>query len=160
MMERISYILNNKVFKEYLKRNEIAEKERVFCKHNLNHSIDVARIAYIINLENKWGYDKELIYAAALMHDITKWRQYEEGVPHHISAAEIADSILASCKFNDEEIEMCKNAIIKHRKLEDENNSFASLLYKADKLSRLCFLCEAKDTCNWCQEKMNKKLIY
>ncbi|MBE5976145.1 HD domain-containing protein [Lacrimispora xylanisolvens] len=159
-MERISNILNNKVFKEYLRRNEIAERERMFCKHNLNHSIDVARIAYILNLENNCGYDKELIYAAALIHDITKWRQYEEGIPHHISAAEIADSILASCKFNVKEIEMCKNAITKHRKLEDENDSFANLLYKADKLSRLCFLCEAKDICNWSQEKMNEKLVY
>lgn len=122
--------------------------------------MDVARIAYIINLENKLDYDKELIYAVALLHDITKWLQYEDGTPHHISATEVSNIILSSCGFNEKEIEMCKNAISKHRKLENKNDSFAKLMYKADKLSRFCFRCKAKDTCNWSLEKMNKNLIY
>ncbi|WP_235839154.1 HD domain-containing protein [Clostridium sp. Marseille-P2415] len=160
VIERITNILNNEVFKENLERNKTAERERMFCKHDLNHSIDVARIAYILNLEDQLDYDKELIYAVALLHDITKWRQYEDGTPHNISAAEVSDIILGSCGFHGKEKEMCKNAISKHRKLESENDSFAELMYKADKLSRFCFFCKAKNICNWSPEKMNKNLIY
>lgn len=160
VIERITNILNNEVFKENLERNKTAERERMFCKHDLNHSIDVARIAYILNLEDQLDYDKELIYAVALLHDITKWRQYEDGTPHNISAAEISDIILRSCGFHGKEIETCKNAIFKHRKLESESDSFTKLMYKADKLSRCCFLCKAKNICNWNPEKMNENLIY
>jgi uncharacterized protein len=159
-IERITKILNNKVFNEYLKKNEIAERERIYCKHDLKHFIDVARIAYILNLENKSGFHKELIYAAALLHDITKWQQYEDGTPHNVSAAEVSEIILKSCEFHKEEIKICRNAIYKHRKLENETEAFAKLLYQADKLSRFCFLCKAKDCCNWSPEKMNNNIVY
>ena len=37
------------------------EKSRIFCKHDLQHSLDVARIAYILNLEADLKIEKEII---------------------------------------------------------------------------------------------------
>ena len=48
------------------------EHDREFCCHQITHLLDVARIAYIKNLEAGLGIDKELIYTAAILHDIGK----------------------------------------------------------------------------------------
>lgn len=69
------------------------EKGRLFCSHQMDHLLAVARIAYIRNLERNLGLKKESIYAAALLHDIGKYAQYEEGIPHEIKSAEIAGII-------------------------------------------------------------------
>ena len=51
----------------------------------MSHLLDVARIAYIRNLEKGYGFRKDVIYAAAVLHDIGKALQYEEKVPHEIA---------------------------------------------------------------------------
>lgn len=50
-MERFNYILNDEKYIDYLKRNKKFEENRRFCRHNLEHFLDVARIAQEINLE-------------------------------------------------------------------------------------------------------------
>lgn len=47
----------------------------------MSHLLDVARIAYIRNLEKGYGFRKDVIYAAAVLHDIGKALQYEEKFP-------------------------------------------------------------------------------
>ena len=71
-MERIHAICNHPVWKESIKKIQALEQERIFCKHNPQHFLDVARLAWIENLEKNLGIEKELIYAAGLLHDITK----------------------------------------------------------------------------------------
>lgn len=61
--------------------------------------MDVARLMYIYNLEERAGLEKELIYAAALLHDIGRYEQISRGTPHHISGARIAEEIMADCGF-------------------------------------------------------------
>ena len=69
-MDKINEIfLNDKYVKLLNELNEL-EENRVFCKHGIEHFLDVARIAYIKVLENKLSYSKEVIYAIALLHDI------------------------------------------------------------------------------------------
>ena len=63
-MERIDKILQHKKFQKYVKKNKKKEMNRIFCHHDLVHFLDVARIGWILNL------DKELLYGAALLHDI------------------------------------------------------------------------------------------
>ena len=60
----------------------------------MSHLLDVARIAYIRNLEKGYGFRKDVIYAAAVLHDIGKALQYEEKVPHEIAGERIAGEIL------------------------------------------------------------------
>ena len=91
-MKRVDSILKDPVYVEYINHNMAAAKDDPFCKHDLAHSVDVARIAYILILENQdlnffikyagiTGKEaaKEIVYAAGLLHDIGKWKEYEEG---------------------------------------------------------------------------------
>ena len=71
-MDRVNAILNHKTYRKYYDQIEKIEKDRIFCRHQMPHLLDVARIAYITNLERNLGYDREVIYAAAILHDIGK----------------------------------------------------------------------------------------
>ncbi|MCE5221130.1 MAG: HD domain-containing protein [Clostridium sp.] len=157
-MDRFNCILNDEKYMYYLKRNKKFEKGRKFCKHNLKHFLDVARIAQSINLEEKLNFEKEIIYTTAILHDIGKSFQYENGTPHEISSFEIAKDFLVEYKFNTEEIELVKQGILGHR--DKKSEGFSWLIYRADKLSRLCITCKAKDECNWSDEKKNIKIYY
>ena len=77
-MDRVNAILKHKTYRKYYDQIEKIEKDRIFCRHQMPHLLDVARIAYITNLERNLGYDREVIYAAAILHDIGKSFQYEE----------------------------------------------------------------------------------
>lgn len=81
-MDRVNAILKHKTYRKYYDQIEKIEKDRIFCRHQMPHLLDVARIAYITNLERNLGYDREVIYAAAILHDIGKSFQYEERIPH------------------------------------------------------------------------------
>ena len=160
-MERIGKILNHDLFIENLVRNEEAEVDREFCRHNMVHFLDVARIARIINLEEGIGLNVELIYAAALLHDIGKHLQYTHGIPHEKASAEIAPEILKESGFNDKETDVIIGAILTHRDGSvKEQRNLKGLLYRADKLSRACFACKMKQECNWKDGKKNSELRY
>jgi uncharacterized protein len=148
------------MFKQNLNKNILLEKERIFCKHDLNHFLDVARIAYILALENKLPYEKDIIYGAALLHDIGKWQQYEEKIPHEKSSAVLSENILYECGYTKEEVILIMEAILNHRKHHGEINNLNSILYIADKASRCCFSCQAVGKCNWNLEKRNLKIKY
>lgn len=159
-MQRINRILNLESYKEYLNRNEEAEKERIFCHHDMEHFLHVARIAGILNAEENYGIAGELIYAAALLHDIGRWQQYRDGTPHEKISAHLAYDILLKCGFSREETEMVVTAISQHRNSEiKEHKDLNGLLYRADKLSRACFACKAEKECNWKNDKKNKQLL-
>ena len=142
------------------KNTSMEEHAWDFCKHDIAHLLDVARIAYIMNLEKNMGINKELIYAAALLHDITKWKQIAGGGPHNESAVAPARLILTETGFSPHEIEIVLDAILHHRKGPDKNSKaydFSRLIYKADKKSRACYMCPYdKMSCNWAH--MNNKL--
>jgi uncharacterized protein len=126
-----------------------AEKSRVFCGHGLGHLLDVARIAYILCLEEGLGVGKELVYAAALLHDTGRWRQYEDGTPHERESADIAAVILPGCGFDDEETTLIMGAILSHRRQGSPKSGLEKAFYRADKLSRRCFDCNAAEECEW-----------
>lgn len=155
-MERVDRILRHEAFRFHLRQNEEAERERRFCKHGIEHFLDVARIAAIMNLEEELSIEKEIIYATALLHDIGKHVQYEDGTPHELAGAELAPSILQDCGFHAEEVEQIVDAILVHRKSEvREEPNLRGLLYRADKASRACFACKAQKDCNWKDGKKN-----
>lgn len=145
-MDRIDCILEDLDFKRYVKLTEALEKERVFCHHDLNHFMDVSRVAYIINLEKGYGIDKEVIYAVGLLHDIGRWVEYQEGKDHAIASAELAEPILVKCGFNESEISQILSAIKDHR-LKEQSSNLGAIIYQADKTSRPCYSCNAKGQC-------------
>ncbi len=155
-MDRINLIINNQKYLNHLKKNRKHEKKRIYCKHNLQHFLDVARIAYIYNLESGLNIEKDLIYATALLHDIGKWQQYESKIPHCSASALLSQEILEECGFVPEEIEKITSAILTHRSYPDSEAELNLLIYRADKQSRRCFACKAYNNCDWPDEKKNK----
>ena len=83
-MERVTKIISNELYKESQLAIDDYEKERKFCNHSFNHYLDTARIAYIISLEEEYKFDKEIIYATALLHDIGRVDEYKLGISHDI----------------------------------------------------------------------------
>ena len=160
-MKRIDKILEHDLFQYHLKENNTAEADRRFCRHNMVHFLDVARIAMIINLEEQLGIDKEWIYAAALLHDVGKHMQYADGTPHERASGEIAPKILRDCGFLQEEIQVIVEAILSHREAESaKEKNLKGLLYRGDKASRACFACEAEGDCNWKDGRKNLQIKY
>ena len=155
-MNNIDKILSNNKYKELLNKLEKIEEDRVFCRHNLEHFLDVARIAYIYVLENNLSYSKDIIYSIALLHDIGRVLEYEENIDHHKASVIIAKYILKETSFNIEEREMIIKAIDNHRK--ESNDELSKIIYKSDKLSRNCFNCKAIKECYWDENKKNKSI--
>ena len=155
-MDRINQILQHPLFIKYMKENAVKEKERIFCRHNMAHVMDVARIAYILNMEEGHGLAKDMIYGAALLHDIGRHVQYENGEKHAFAGARMAPEILYECGFSEQEIEEITDAIYHHSdKSRVGQTGLAGLLAKADQMSRACFVCAAEKECNWKDERKN-----
>jgi len=160
-MLRIQLLIKNKTFIECLQKTNEYEKTREFCKHGTEHLLNVARIAMLLNYEEKLDLDQEVIYAAALLHDIGRYIQYEYGIDHAIASALIAPTILKEIGFDNKIAGDINQAILQHRdSLVKDMNNLSGILYRADKYSRECFFCSARERCDWKAEKKNKKLLY
>lgn len=176
-MDRINKILCHPLFIKYMTKNADMELDRIFCKHNLSHVMDVARISYILVLEGANGLvfgekittkaggelllTKDVIYAAALLHDIGRHIQYETGEKHAKLGAEMAPEILRDCGYTEAEIEAIVSAILTHSDKSIANEfSLNGILAKADMLSRACYACEAKDACNWPADEKNEGIVW
>lgn len=156
MKDRYNLILKHPLFLEYLSKIGEIERDRLFCKHDLEHLLDVARIAYILTLKKGLPIKKDLIYGAALLHDIGKWREYEEEIPHEVASTELCVEILKNCFYTPGEIKKIQKAIALHRtEHHKKQSSLISVLYKADKASRKCFACQEENNCKWKQKKKN-----
>ena len=181
-MDRINQIIKHKLYLKYVQKIKVHEQDRIFCKHDIIHFLDVCRLAEIEwltfriqeierkqgavsnvqsgikNAESIW-VNRELIYAAGLLHDIGRWMEYEEGLQHEIASTGLAAEILRECDFKKEEIEKIIFAILNHRNKEIENdNSLAGFIYRADKKSRACFCCQAENECDWSDSKKNLEI--
>jgi HD superfamily phosphodiesterase len=173
-LKRVEALLAHPDFQAYVARNEEKETTRRFCRHGFQHLVDVARIAYILMLENgnieKLAviFDlnrrtvKELIYAAAFLHDIGRWQEYETGQDHAVMSAELAVDILAETGFSQIESGLITAAIIEHRRWTENMSMLGQHLFKADKFSRLCGRCDASAECYKFEEMATarKGLIY
>lgn len=162
-LNRHESILKDERYLKLLSDIEELEKNRIFCKHSLPHSMDVARIATIIWLED--GKAKELkrdiIYAAGLLHDIGRAVEYKGGGAHDEASAEIAAQILPKCGYLPSEISEISRAIMGHRGRNQTKDTYlGEIIARADKLSRGCFLCKARKKCKWSKNDKNDTFIY
>lgn len=159
-MQRVNCILENKKFKEYVRKNKEYEISRKFCYHDMQHFLDVARIAYIKVLENNLKIEKDIVYATALLHDIGRGLEYETGISHEKAGVELGSEILIECGYEKQEIGCILKAIGNHRNSNNLKNSLSEILYSSDKLSRCCFNCDAYKECKWSNEKKNSTIKY
>lgn len=159
-MKKIDQIINHPLFKSSMEKIEALEKNRIFCCHGIEHSLAVARAAYITVLKEKLSFSQELVYGAALLHDIGRCREYEEGIPHDQAGECLARLILADTDFDDSEKKHILAVIRCHRsRAAAMEDIFAQLLYQADKETRPCYLCAARGECYWPEERKNRTII-
>ena len=169
-MERVKKILFDDTFRACMDEITVLEADRRFCRHGMDHLENVARIAWILALEEGKQLRKDVVYGAALLHDIGRSRPDSSGQPHRIFSAEIADEILIRAGYTEEEREDIRQAILSHggsfvgsitHAYPDEHTAenLADVIYRADKLSRDCFLCGAYEECYWEEDRKNKTII-
>lgn len=156
-MKRVDAILRHPLFEEKLRLLDELEAERAFCRHDLTHLMDVARLMWIDVLEKGLAIDRETVYAAALLHDLGRTEQIQHGIPHEQASAALAASILPDAGFTAEETAAVVAAIRCHRgsASADARNALGEILYRADKACRLCWCCDARGVCNWPEERKN-----
>lgn len=152
-MERVNRIWQHPLYQSHYHNLQTAEADRIFCRHGLDHLLDVARLMYIRKLEEGAELSKEIIYAAALLHDIGRYLQISEEVPHHEAGVFLSVEILSDCGFSEDEADTIAEAVMEHRN--GSESELGRYLYDADKKSRCCFACPAAGECNWPEEKKN-----
>ncbi len=158
---RIDMIMHHPLFVEAMKIIEEAEEHRIYCKHGFDHCLDVARICYIMSKEACCTLEKDVIYAAAFLHDIGRSKEYTEGTSHEEAGVGLARQILADSYFSEDETEEICTAILYHKRANSHTDAkmLEKLLQKADKYSRKCFSCDAIDSCYWPEQMKNKTVI-
>ncbi len=186
-MKRVNRILNHVLFRECLRQIEEAERERIYCGHDMGHFLDTARLAWIANLEKGLGLNKETVYAAALLHDIGRAKQYVCGTPHDAASVELIRRIMPECGFSTDETEEVAAAVEGHSRSrrtavpgtgsqsrrtaaaeeynrgkeigkKDARKYLGNILREADHASRNCFDCDVRESCNWTDDRKNLEL--
>lgn len=160
-MERFHHLLSMPEYREAQEQIDSLEKTRIYCGHSRNHCMDVARIAYILVLEEQLSISKEMTYTTAFLHDIGRANEYLGQCSHESGSVLMALKLLPKCGFNDEEIHQISDAIANHRQCGmQEEKTLAHILYRADKLSRDCADCNASATCKWTDGEKNDVIQY
>ena len=160
-MDNIAKIYNHPVYRKELQFILEAEENRQFCRHDMQHFLDVARIGWILCLERELNISKEMVYAAALLHDIGRGMQYGEGVHHDEASVLLAGHILPECGFSAVQTKEICDAIAGHRmssEVTECRTDLGKILEEADHASRCCFACGAEPECYWPKEKKNLEI--
>jgi len=165
-MDRVNEILFHPRYQQYYQEIQSLEKDRKFCGHTMEHFLAVARLSFIMAQKKGVAIDEEVIYAAALLHDVGRSLEYRKSIPHHEGSVMIAQELLPECGFDDEETAEILRVIKGHRQrpevkcqIASDEDDFATIFYQADKLARNCFECVVAEECNWSKEKKNKRII-
>ncbi|WP_199242592.1 HD domain-containing protein [Desulfosporosinus fructosivorans] len=157
-MTRVNQLLEHEDYISYMEKIDGLEKERRFCKHGFEHGLNVARIAYAYLLEKgELLLSKESIYAAAFLHDIGRWVEYETGEDHAVASARLALPLLEVCRFNSDDIQVILNGILEHRRHPEDNlTTLGEALALADDWARDCRHCSLQDLCYKYNQTMNQ----
>ncbi|MDE6551322.1 MAG: HD domain-containing protein [Clostridia bacterium] len=149
-MNRVNAIYCNKEYRKLLDIIADKEADREFCRHGLGHLLDVARIAAIIAADSNMDIKRDIIYAAALMHDTGRAISDSN---HAKESARVCLSILPECGYSEDETDLIADAVANHS---GGGDGLAEILFKADKLSRICCECAVSDKCKW--DKINTEI--
>ena len=154
-MKYVARLLKNKEYAALLKELEEREADRVYCRHDFSHFMDVARLGWLYALEEGRAVDKEQLYLAALLHDIGRNEEYKHGISHAEAGKKLAGEILLHIEYPEEKIPDILFAIEEHRGFSANGEELSEILKRADKESRPCFYCMAGDTCKWSMKRRN-----
>ena len=157
-LELTNRILENKLFQSKMKLLEYLEKDRIFCRHDIEHLLSVARITLILCIEKNIEVNPDIIYSASLLHDIGRTAEYTENIPHDEAGIETALQILNQLDCETGTKKQILELVGNHRNGSNDENSLENIFSVADKKSRNCFFCPARNKCNWNEEKKNMNI--
>ena len=123
--------------KDYITEHIFPEYEKNDGGHNIAHILEVIRRSFALNDTFKLGLDDNMMYVIAACHD---WGKYEDHETHNLIAARNFMNDEGMKKFfNNEEIQIIKEAIEDHRSSkEDEPRSvYGKLISSADRNTRI-----------------------
>ncbi len=155
-MARVNRILHNPHFQDCLGTLAHLEQGRIFCCHGIEHLLSVARLMYLQVLEEGLPLEKDLLYATALLHDIGRAVRYERGQAHAHASLPLAVAILGDSGFCQREIDQICQAIASHNRKDEAVDLLGAVLRCADKASRNCFCCAAREACYWQEQEKNQ----
>lgn len=160
-MVRVDRLIRDPEYGQYLEENRCREVNRRYCRHDLQHMIDVARITYLLFLETgdlnsfmeqyelaQLATAREIIYATGILHDIGRWQEYDTDEDHALIGARLAPALLYRAGFSNAEVQMICRAVKAHRQAGDGAGILGRHLSRADDLSRLCASCLAREDCH------------
>ena len=160
-LELTNQILKNERFVKTVAHIEELESDRVFCHHDMDHFLDVARIATLMANDSGEDIGRDIIYSAALLHDIGRAEQYKTGIKHETAGEPIAKAILSECGASEEIMAAITDAVREHGNEAVKNEKgLRGLIYRADKASRKCYRCGAAKNCHKSQEKRVMEIRY
>lgn len=158
-LELTNKIMRNKAYGQLTRELCELEKGRKFCGHDMEHFLAVARVALIMCFEKGIEVNADIIYSAALLHDLGRIEEYTRGEPHDIAGVRTAQRLLDEIGCSPDERRQILSLISSHRHSgENDENSPEYIFYLADKRSRQCFACAASEECNWKPEKRNNEI--
>lgn len=155
MSTKSELILKNQHFKSLLCNLDKLEQTRLFCRHDINHLNETARIMLILNSRLGYYLPEDIVLATAYLHDLGRIDEYTKGIDHRHAGLQDITKILVECGYTNSEIDKILLAISCHnRKTSDE---LSALLYTADKKSRQCYECKMYNECKWDDNQKNKE---
>ncbi len=176
-MDKMIYVerlLSRPEFRNLQLEIEKLEADRIYCKHEFSHSLDVCRIAWILFLEEHVSSEKEAclqedflsewkerIYLTGLLHDIGRVAQYQTGEHHGEAGRKIAERLLDEIGCPPAWREEILFVVALHFGRDGERmrpGTLGDYICRADHSSRNCFLCKASETCKWLEEEKNKTI--
>lgn len=160
-MKIVERLLNHPEFCTALDTIEHNETTRRFCRHGLEHFLDVARITWMLVLENKRPFKKESVYLAALLHDLGR---SVDNAKHDEESIRLAAHLLPECGADTALTKEILSAIGMHREkravLDLSQATLGELLAYADHKSRPCYRCKAANECYWDDTLKNHTITY
>ncbi len=113
-MKFVKKLLESEEYAGRLRKLKDMERERVYCRHDLDHFLHVARIAYILSVEQGLELDKEQIYLCGLLHDLGRVEEYRSGISHAEASAGAAGEILRVLGYDREKAQEVCYAVSRH----------------------------------------------
>lgn len=159
-MQYVDRLLALEAFHLDIDALEQLEATRLYCKHDLTHFLDVARIARIINCENRLGLENEQLYLTALLHDLGRLAEYRDGIDHAIAGRQRAAEHLQAIDYPPTRATAILDAIGTHRHHDQEPNDLSGVISRADTLARPCYRCPAASGCKWPDTRRNHTIRY
>jgi uncharacterized protein len=123
------------------KIKEIVKKELSSSHHDIEHIERVYNLClHLAKYES--NVDLEILKTAALLHDIARFKEFQDKtgkIEHATLGAEMAEEVLKTLGYSREKIEQIKHCIIVHRYRRNRKprTMEAKILFDADKLDAL-----------------------